>query len=142
MEDPYAEAREIHPQLFEQYGETGKYHLQRPTSIKPSKEVMESASTRLLEAEEELVQLKEEAEEESSRAIRTRGPYEEVYKKSNEYKQFIIPAQERKIRTIEKEYAWYRYEQALQAFKDHVEKYRRPSKKSRKGGKRRRKTRR
>ena len=141
--DLYARARAINPELFDSYGETGRYHLKEPTSIKPSEEVMESASKRLLEAEEELAQLKKESEEELSRASRTRGPFEEVYKKYNEYEEVIIPAQERKIRTIQKENNWYKYEKALQAFEDHVEKHRSPSKKSRRGGmKRRRKTRR
>ena len=139
-DESFAEARGIHPQLFEQYGETGRYHLRRPTTIKPSVEEMETASKRLLEAEEELVRFNEESREEVSRASRARGPYEEIYKKYNEYEKIIIPAQERKIRTIENQYAWYRYEQALQKFKDHVEKY---GKKSKRGGmKRRRKTRR
>jgi predicted nuclease with TOPRIM domain len=131
-----AEARDIHPELFDNYGETGRYHLSRPTSIKPSEEEMESASIRLLEAREELAQLNEESRQELSRASRTRGPYEEIYKKHNEYENEIIPDQERKVRDIEQEYAWYRYEQALQAFKDHVEKYGKP--KSRKGGMKRR----
>ena len=140
--DPFAEARAIHPQIFDSYGETGRYHLRRPTTIKPSVEEMETASKRLLEAEEELVRLNEESREEESRASRTNGRYEDVYRESNKYKQFIIPAQEAEISMIRKQYDWYRYEKALQEFKDHVEQFRRPSKKSRKGGKRRRKTRR
>ena len=140
--DPFAEARAIDPDIFEQYGDTGRYHLQRPTSMKPSKEEMETASKRLLEAEEELARLNEESRQEVSRASRISGPYEEVYRKSNEYKQFIIPRKKAEISIIERQYDWYRYEQALQKFKDYVEQFRRPSKKSRKGGKRRRKTRR
>ena len=62
--DPYARARAIDPDLFASYGETGRYHLQEPTSIKPSEEDMESASTRLLEAREELAQLNEESSQE------------------------------------------------------------------------------
>ena len=141
--DPYAEARAIDSGLFDSYGETGRYHLRRPPGNKPSEEEMESASKRLIEAEKELEILNEESLEELSRAGRTRGPYEEVYKKSNEYKHFIIPRKEAEIRMIERQYAWYMYEKALQKFKDHVEQYRRPPKKSRRGGmKRRRKTRR
>ena len=153
--DPQAEARAIDPDIFDSYGETGRYHLQRPTSMKPSKEEMESASKRLLEAEKELEILKEKSLQELSSAARTSGPYKEVYKKSHEYERVIIPTKEAEIRMIERQYDWYRYEKALQEFKDHVEQIRRPveqirrpveqfrpSKKSKRGGKRRRKTRR
>jgi cob(I)alamin adenosyltransferase len=142
--DPYARARAIDPDLFASY--TGRYHLQEPTSTKPSKEEMESASYRLMDARDELAQLNEESKQELSRAslvsLRERS-FEEVYKKHNEYEEVIIPEKEDEIRNIEEQYAWYRYEKALQEFKDHVEKYGRPFKKSKRGGmKRKRKTRR
>ena len=143
--DPFAEARAIDPDIFDQYGEAGQYHLQRPTSMKPSEEEMESASKRLLEAKKELKILEEKYLQELSSAGRNDGRYEDLYRKSNEYKQFIIPRKEAEISIIKRQYDWYRYEKALQEFKDHVDhikEFRRPSKKSRKGGKRRRKTRR
>jgi hypothetical protein len=141
--DPYEEARAIDPDLFDSYGETGRYHLRRPLGNKPSKEDMESASARLIEAQEELIILKEKSLEELSSASRTRGPPEEVYKKYNEYEEVIIPEKEDEIRMIESQYNFYRYEQALQAFKDHVKQYGKRQKKSKRGGmKRRRKTRR
>ena len=136
--DPYAEARAIDSGLFDSYGETGRYHLRRPTTIKPSVEEMESASKRLIEAQEELIILKEESLEELSSASRTRGPFEEVYKKYNEYEEVIIPEKEDEIRMLESQYAWYRYEQALQAFKDHVKQYGKSQKRSKRGGTKRR----
>ena len=141
--DPYAEARAIDSGLFDSYGETGRYHLRRPDGNKPSEEVMKNASQRLLEAQEELEILNEAYSEELSNASRTRGPEEEVYKKSKEFENVIIPEKEAEIRMLERQYAWYSYEQALQAFKDHVKQYGKSQKRSKRGGtKRRRKTRR